>query len=117
MKTCYEAIGAGGGKYTALNPFPMPFHTRNDVKPHWIFILTMFGQPINVKGPFKRPRPRQKDVEFEAEWFKRAQRLLDQGLIRTHPVRVMKGGIEKVTEGINEVRLGRVSGEKLVYRT
>lgn len=69
MKTCYEAIGSNGGKYTALDPFPIQLHTRNDIKPHWAFILTMFGQPVNVKGPFRRPKVRAKDVDLRHNGF------------------------------------------------
>jgi aspyridone synthetase trans-acting enoyl reductase len=114
MKVCYEAMGAAGGKYTGLEPFSMQLHTRSDIKPHWIFVLTMFGQAIRLKGPYKR-RERPQDVAFETDWFSRVQELLDCGLVRPHPVRVMQGGLEALVEGINEVRLGKVSGEKLVY--
>jgi aspyridone synthetase trans-acting enoyl reductase len=112
---CYEALGATGGKYTGLNPFPIRLHSRSDVKPHWVFILTMFGQSINLKGPFNRPQPRTKDVDFEKMWFEMLQRLLDLGLVRTHPVKTMEQGLEGVPEGINQVRLGMASGERLVY--
>lgn len=115
IKMCYEVIGPMGGRYTGLNPFPIRLHTRSEIKPHWVFILTMFGQPFDLKGPFNRPKPRQKDVDFGTKWFGTVQKMLDQGLIRTHPIKRFDSGLEGVPEGIDLVRLGKISGEKLVY--
>lgn len=75
----------------------------------------MFGQPINVKGPFRRPKVRAKDVDFEAQWFHRVQILLDNDMIQTHPIEVNEKGLEALSEGVDRVRLGKVSGKKLVY--
>jgi aspyridone synthetase trans-acting enoyl reductase len=115
MKICYEAMGSCGGKYTGLDAFPMRIHTRNDITPHWIFVATMFGEPLDMKGPYKR-RARRQDVTFVTDWFVTVQDLLDNGLLKPHPIRVMPGGLGRVAEGIAELRLGKVSGEKLVYK-
>ncbi|MCJ1245266.1 hypothetical protein MMC30_002469 [Trapelia coarctata] len=114
MALCYSAVGDCGGKYEALDPFPMRIHTRSDIKPHWVFVLSMFGQAINMKGAFKR-KLRPQDGEFERRWFQRVQALWEENKIRSHPPRVMEGGLEKVAEGIDEVRKGNISGEKLIY--
>ncbi|EPE30954.1 GroES-like protein [Glarea lozoyensis ATCC 20868] len=115
MKLCYGVMGDKGGKYTSLDPFPIPMHTRSDITPHWVFVLTMFGQAIAMKGAFKRKK-RPQDVEFAKKWFVRMQELLDGNVIKPHPIRVIPGGLDAVVEGINELRLGKVSGEKLVVR-
>jgi aspyridone synthetase trans-acting enoyl reductase len=115
MKLCYDAMGEKGGKYTSLDPFPILMHSRSDITPHWVFVLTMFGQAIGMKGAFKRKK-RPQDVEFEIRWFKRMQELLDANYIKPHPVRVLPGGLAAVVDGIEELRLGKVSGEKLVVR-
>ncbi len=115
FKTAYEVIGSSGGKYTSLNHFAISSHTRDDVKPHWVFILTMFGQSIHIKGPLNRPKPRLKDREFQIGWFECMQCLLDLGRIRPHPVTIDKAGLEGIPHGIELVRQGRVSATKLVY--
>ncbi|EHL03026.1 hypothetical protein M7I_0998 [Glarea lozoyensis 74030] len=48
----------------------------HDITPHWVFVLTMFGQAIAMKGAFKRKK-RPQDVEFAKKWFVRMQELLD----------------------------------------
>ena len=115
FKTAYGVIGAAGGKYTSLNPFPISLHTRSEIKPHWVFILTMFGQPIRLKGPLNRPRPRMKDREFQTSWFERMQCFLDMGRIKPHPLEVNKGGLEGIPRGIELIRQGKLSATKLVY--
>lgn len=114
MKLCYEAIGKNGGKYTGLEPFPMRMHTRDDIKPHWVLVLTMFGQELKLKGPYRR-KVRLQDVAFSTQWFRHAQVLLDQGLLEPHPTSVIPGGLEEVVKGIEEIKLGKISGRKLVY--
>lgn len=45
-----------------------------------------------------------------------AEKLLEEGKVRGHPVSVREGGLRGVIEGLEDLREGRVSGEKLVYR-
>lgn len=35
--------------------------------------------------------------------------------MRSHPVEVREGGLEKVLEGMQDLKDGKVSGKKLVY--
>ena len=42
--------------------------------------------------------------------------LLKEGKIKAHPAKVRKGGLKGVLDGLQEMREGKVSGEKLVYR-
>jgi aspyridone synthetase trans-acting enoyl reductase len=115
MKCCYAAIGAGGGRYVSLDPFPIRDHTRRAVKPSWIIGYTIYGRPINWKRPFKR-EARPQDREFARHWYPVAQELLDKGLIKTHPLREEKGGLAGVIDGADRSRKSQVSGAKLVYR-
>lgn len=36
-------------------------------------------------------------------------------MIQTHPIEVNEKGLETLSEGVDRVRLGKVSGKKLVY--
>ena len=114
MKICYTAIGSQGGRYVSLDPFPIRAHTRRSVKPSWIIALTMFNKPINWQRPFQR-EAKPKDRKFAQGWFRIAQGLLEQGAIVAHPYEERAGGLQGVIEGIQSVRLGEVSGVKLVY--
>lgn len=115
MEICYAAIGSSGGKYTALDPFPVRAHTRRNVKPNWIIAFTMFNKPINWQKPYRK-EAKPKDRKFAEHWFQVAQGLLDTGAIVPHPIRQESGGLKGVIDGVDMVRKGEVSGVKLVYR-
>ena len=115
MEICYAAIGNAGGKYVALDPFPIRGHTRRNVKPNWIIAFSMFNKPINWQKPYRR-EARPKDKEFAEHWFRLAQELIDMGAIVPHPIREENGGLEGIIGGVDMVRKGEVSGAKLVYR-
>ncbi|KAM0208905.1 hypothetical protein ACHAQD_011442 [Fusarium lateritium] len=114
MQFCCRCIGRTGGKYTALEPFPQFLHTRPTVQPDWVLGPTLLGKPIGWGPPFERegdPNVR----EFATKWFATAQRLLDQGKLRTHPVKLMGGGFEGILSGLEMLTKKQVSGQKLVY--
>ena len=114
MKICYTAIGSKGGKYVALDPFPIRAHTRRSGKPAWIITFTMFNQPIKWQRPFNREcKPR--DRAFAERWFQEVQTLLDKGSITPHTFRQRAGDLTEVRRGVDQVRKGLVSGVKLVY--
>jgi hypothetical protein len=56
------------------------------------------------------------DFEHARDFAIVAERLLELGYIRPHPVDVRSGGLEGVvSSGFSELRGGKVSGKKLVY--
>ena len=44
------------------------------------------------------------------------ERILAEGKLKPHPVSVESGGLESVLDGLDDMRQGNVSGEKLVYK-
>ncbi|GME34427.1 uncharacterized protein LTHEOB_10366 [Neofusicoccum parvum] len=115
MNICYAAISKSGGKYVALDPFPIRSHTRRSITPKWIVAFTIFNKPVNWQRPFQR-EARPKDREFGEGWFKVAQKLLDDKLVKPHPHEERAGGFAGVLDGLDRVRKGKVSGVKLVYK-
>ena len=114
MQFCYECIGRLGGRYTALEPYPASLHTRQNVKPDWVLGPTLLGKEIGWIAPFSRPGDPEMKM-FAVKLFKTAQRLLDEGKIKTHPLRRMPGGLTGVLEGMELLRKKQISGQKLVY--
>jgi hypothetical protein len=49
-------------------------------------------------------------------FWKLAGQLLEQGKLKVHPPSVRPNGLKGVLEGMQEMRDGKVSGEKLVYK-
>lgn len=116
MQFCYECIGRAGGKYTALEPYPESLHTRrNTVVPDWVLGPTVLGKRLGWPQPFAR-EPSEKQREFGREWFATAQDLLDSGMLKPHPLQLVPNGLEGVFYGLEQLKLKKVSGEKLVCR-
>ncbi|KAL4809101.1 GroES-like protein [Aspergillus unguis] len=114
MKICYEAIGTAGGRYLALDPFPLHTHTRRSVQPDWLFLFTQFGKPVGWDRPYNfDARPR--DRAIAERWYRVAEKLLFEGQIIPPPYEEKEGGLQAVDKGLEAVRKGLVSGYKLVY--
>lgn len=116
MQFCYACIGRAGGKYTALEPYPEFLHTRpNTVVPDWVLGPTVLGKKLGWPEPFAR-EPSEERRAFGIKWFAIAQELLDEGKLKPHPLRLVGGGLDGVFYGLEQLKLKRVSGEKLVCR-
>ncbi|KAF2832600.1 GroES-like protein [Ophiobolus disseminans] len=114
MALCYEALGTAGGRYVALDSFPLRGHTRRAVRPAWVCTYTQFGEPVAWAAPYNFDA-RPGDRRCAEAWYALAQRLLDGGLLEPHPQEERAGGLAAVAGGMQEVRQGLVRGKKLVY--
>lgn len=114
MQICYEAIGTSGGRYVALDAFPVRGHTRKSISPEFVVTPTQFGHAIRWTPPYDL-EPRPKDLEEAEVWYTIAQKLVDGGLVQAPSIEVRKGGLAAVPEGMEEVRRGLVSRKRLVY--
>ncbi|KAL6706946.1 hypothetical protein ACN47E_004896 [Coniothyrium glycines] len=114
MKFCYEAIGRAGGKYTALNPFNGQLATRRVIEPDWILATRIAGGASAWPAPYGcEPEPRLRQLAVPI--FAVIERLVQEGRILSHPVRAEEGGYEGLIKGVQIVRKGGLSGQKLVY--
>ena len=115
MQFCYQAIGRAGGKYTALEPYSEAVaRTRKMVKPDWIMGPQMLGKEIRWPEPHWRPANAEMG-EFGVYWTAVLNKLLENNLIRPHAIVVREGGLEKVLDGIEDIRAKKISGKKLVF--
>jgi aspyridone synthetase trans-acting enoyl reductase len=115
MRICYTALGGDGGKYVALDPFPIRGHTRRKVEPNWIMAFTIWNKPVSWTGRF-RMDAKPRDREFAEAWFKQAQKMLNEGSIVPPRHEEQRGGLKGVIQGMDLMRKGMVSGRKLVYK-
>lgn len=115
-KICFDAIGRAGGKYVALDPFSEEIAaTRRVVKANWVLGPTIFGDGCTWPAPYMRaPDPELK--KFGAELFAVSQKLVNDGKLLHHPLKILNGGFESILEGLEMVRLGKISGEKVVVK-
>ncbi|CRG89195.1 Protein TOXD [Talaromyces islandicus] len=111
---CLAAIGRAGGRYLALEPYRDKLATRKTVKMSWIMMLTIFGRRVALDGVYGRDA-QPEDYELGKTLFAQVQKLLDKGMIHTHPIQLMGGGWDSVVKGVDQIRNSEVSGYKLVY--
>ncbi|KAK2020709.1 zinc-binding dehydrogenase [Colletotrichum zoysiae] len=114
-EACFKAIGRAGGNYVSLDPFQEHVATRKVVKTDWVLGPAIFGHGSTWPAPYGRPAdPELK--EFGAKLWAVVQKLVDEGMLQHHPLHVLQGGFETVIEGMERVKKGQVSGEKIVVR-
>lgn len=112
---CYAALGRGGGRYTALDPFSEHAATRKAIKADWVLGPSIFGEEITWPAPYAREGSPEL-VDFATNFFAMLQKLLDESKIRNHPLRVMEGDLGTVLEGMELLKSGTISGEKVVVK-
>lgn len=83
------------------------------VKTDWTLGPSIFGEGSTWPAPYGREGSDEERRFGELLW-RVAARLVGEGKLRHHPLRVMRGGLAQVKEGMEMVRKGEVSGEKIV---
>lgn len=109
-KIAAAAIGSEGGRYSGLLPGPLKDFPRKDVKHGWTLGYTALGEVFSDKVPAK-----PEDYEFGVKFWRAAEELLNNGSIKAHPT-LVRDGLEGVPRGLDDLKDGKVSGKKLVYR-
>jgi hypothetical protein len=113
---CYGAIGRAGGRYCALEPVRQAVAAaRPSVRASWLMVLTMFGRRVALDGEYAREAS-PADRALSANIFAATQTLLDAGRIDAHPVKLLDGSWAGLIKGVDMIRTGAVSGQKLVVR-
>ncbi|KAF2154561.1 GroES-like protein [Myriangium duriaei CBS 260.36] len=99
-----------GGKISVLLPTDFE-REKVDLQETRAYMST--GEDIDYFG-----LPLKKDLnEFEwlKEFWRRSTELFRDGKVKVHPLEVRKSGLEGISEGLDDLRDGKVSGVKLVY--
>jgi NADPH:quinone reductase-like Zn-dependent oxidoreductase len=85
-------------------------------------VLTMFGgegvlpKPDNIEAARVRVRTAYGEhSEFASKWFRQISKWVDEGVFKPAPCKVMPMGLDSVQEGMQLLREGKVSAQKLVY--
>jgi hypothetical protein len=111
-KICAEAItSTSGGVCCNLMGVEFP---RKDVESVFFLGYTVTGEMFRYKGEDWPAIP--EDFERAVGFSKLAEALLAQDRFKAHPLRVCPGGLGGVLSGMQEMKEGKVSGKKLVYR-
>lgn len=112
-----SSLSSSGGVYTTLLPVPEDEVRKiNDkVQNKSTLGYTVVGESFKF-GPHEMPA-KPEDFEFGKMFWDLSKGLLEKGLIRVHKPTVDKfgSGLKGVVEGMDFMRQGKVSGEKLVF--
>lgn len=109
-KYCDIALSSQGGDYSALLPIKIE---RDNIRDRVTMAYTPFGERFTF-GPNEIPA-RPEDKAFLAVFCKIFEDMLVNGKIKVHPPRVCYSGLNGVLDGLQLLREGKVSGEKLVF--
>lgn len=85
------------------------------MKTDWVVGPLIFGEGSTWPEPWGREASEELH-EFGKEVWRLAQKLVDEGKLQHHPLRVLDGGLESVIQGMDLVRSKKVSGEKIVVK-
>jgi len=86
---------------------------RIDVSKTYSLGYTMTGEKV-VKGS-RVFEANKEDFNFGKEWCTFSEGLLAEKKIKPHRASVRDGGLEKIQDGLEDVKTGRNSGVKIVY--
>jgi hypothetical protein len=116
-KIAVAAMSTQGGVYSTLLPVPANQVSQLNSK---VQMKSTLG--YTVMGEFFRFGPREmpakpEDFEFGKMFWELSRELLEQGKVKVHRPSVNKygKGLDGVLEGMQQMKNGKVSGEKLVY--
>ncbi|TDZ17452.1 Deshydrogenase mokE [Colletotrichum orbiculare MAFF 240422] len=112
---CYAAIGRAGGKYVSLDPWPEHAASRRVVAADFTVGPRIFGEGCTWPEPYGSA-PSEELRAFGVSVWETVERLLAEGRLRHHPLRVLDGGFDAVLAGMDMVRSRVLSGEKIVVR-
>ncbi|GAB1207121.1 hypothetical protein APSETT445_005829 [Aspergillus pseudonomiae] len=105
-KFCDDAISTTGGEYAALLPVSIDrANVKSRLRGHRRGIQ---DRRHGISGKAGRSSPGEKFLAI-------AELLLAQGKIKVHPPKVGKEGLMGILAGLELLKTGKVSGEKLVY--
>lgn len=108
---CAAAFGSTGGTYCNLLGTDCP---RSDVESVFFLGYDMSGEAYMFEGDSYPARPEA--LAFGRKWYEIAEELWAAGKWQPHRQKVGGKGLVGVLDGLQMMRQGLVSGEKLVYR-
>lgn len=115
---CMGTIARRGGRYACLEALDTSWPgARKAVKTGVVMAYETTGLAVDYGADSAYTRPASAEsYALGVEAAGEMQSLIDSGRVVPHPVRELKGGWEGIFKGLEMLRGGKVSGEKLVVR-
>ncbi|TFK92536.1 GroES-like protein [Polyporus arcularius HHB13444] len=113
-KVTVQAIGPSGGKVVGLNPLLSEESDRKDVTFSNVMLYSVYGYSYTIASRQVPAVP--EDRVHMVAFLKKLPQLVRDGALRPIPIKVWEGGLEGIQGGLQYMREGKVSAEKIVYR-
>ncbi|KAI0707802.1 GroES-like protein [Earliella scabrosa] len=110
-----EALAPSGGEVVlVLGPEP-DATSRKDVKFKPTLIYTALGRAFDFRSGAHYPVS-EEDRAHMAQFLLKVPKLVLDGAIKPLPIKLWEGGLAAIPNGLQFMREGKVSAEKIVYR-
>jgi hypothetical protein len=112
LKMCCDILAGSGGTVISLIPLGAK-STRPNVEVKTVLAYTLMGKPFQWLPPLGPKWPAYPEHRAAGVRFGK----MVPSLLKTYkppPTRLLKGGFDAILPGLEELRTGKVSGEKLV---
>lgn len=122
QEACASALSKQGSKLVCILPFnPQSLAEANPkVKATFLLLYTTSGQRTELFSAVYDEAYCQEDFRYMREMASGKRGLLYQllasGLVRPNRSTLQSGGLDAILEGLDRLRQGKVSGEKLIYQ-
>lgn len=110
---CYAALGRTGGRYVSLEMVPEELRTRRAVYAKVILGYEGLGEDVALSKGYESSADPEK-FALAVKYLRISQRLLDEGILKTHPIQEGKGGLRGALESFELLKSRTLSGEKIV---
>ncbi|CCM05588.1 uncharacterized protein FIBRA_07816 [Fibroporia radiculosa] len=110
-----KVIAPDGGRLILLLAPIAEAKVRDDVKITHTLIYTALGRTFSL-GPNSLYTASSEDRNHMAAFLKKIPTLVKEGKILPNRIRLWEGGLDGIPEGLQYMREGKVSAEKIVYR-
>ena len=88
---------------------------REDLDVTRTLMYTVFGETFHHRGGVEYPGSSE-DFIFGRKFVELAEQLLVEGLLKPHPQKLGESGLEGALQGLQDLKDGKVSSHKPVYR-
>lgn len=115
VRCCFTVLSRAGARYASLEHAPNEWRTRKAVKMDMPMTYVVMGREVKLDGVYHRAADPAK-FDLGARWAQEVQKLVDQGRLKSHPVREVPGKWQGIIQGLDMLKGGQVRGQKLVVR-
>ena len=102
-----------GGVISCTLPYPED-RGRKDIEVKMLFTLGLWGEDFGYGEQVMPGVPEY--FTFAKKVYPWAEKVLAEGTVKVHPPKAGKGGLQGVIDGLQDMREGKQSGAKLVYK-